>query len=68
VLCVVWFTAPVGTNKDTSNDVHYHIVIAVCVVVVVLVLAIATGCVMVIWMKLRSKQNNGCACLANFKL
>ena len=57
MLCVVWFTAPDGTNKDTSDDVHYHIIIAVCVVVVVLVVAVTTGCVLVMWMKLRNKQN-----------
>ncbi|XP_065888793.1 uncharacterized protein [Dysidea avara] len=51
-------SSPVGTNKDTSDDVHIHIVIAVCVVVVVLVVAIVTGCVVVMWMKLRSKRSN----------
>ena len=56
MLCVVWFTAPDGTNKDTSDDVHCHIIIAVCVVVVVLVVAVTTGCVAVVWMKLKNNR------------
>ena len=51
-------TDPVGTNKDTTDDVHFHIVIAVCVVAVVLVIAIVTGYVTVMWMKQKSQLNN----------